>query len=99
VTTRVFDILRGSSGAGDSGTPLLCIGHTDRSAILRLNDSAVALGLTANGLADAVRTSMADFVEGGGGHAKAGAVRVRAGFVKDAVNELVRAASAAAQKA
>jgi RecJ-like exonuclease len=99
VTTRIFDILRGSSGGSDSGPPLLCIGYTDRSAIMRLNDSAVGLGLSANDLADAVRTSMADFVEGGGGHMKAGAIRVRAGFVKDAVNELVRAASAAAQKA
>lgn len=93
VTTRVYDRLC----AQDRG-PLLCIGYTDRSIIMRLNDPAVALGLSANGLAEKLKASMGDFVEGGGGHAKAGAIRVKQGFVKEVVNEVLRQTVAHAVK-
>ncbi len=83
ITTRVFDKLK-------SGRPLLCIGYTDRSVIMRLNDEAVALGLSANALAERMKATMGDFVEGGGGHARAGAIRAKKGFVKDVVNQLLR---------
>lgn len=86
ITTRVFDRLKGEK-------PLLCVGYTDRSVIMRLNDSAAGMGLGANGLAEKLKASMADFVEGGGGHAKAGALRVKNGFVKEVVGELVRTAA------
>ena len=92
ITTRVFDRLKGEK-------PLLCIGYTDRSIIMRLNDAAVASGLDANAIATKLKTSMADFVEGGGGHTKAGAIRVKADFVKDVLNELVREALATVPKA
>jgi RecJ-like exonuclease len=91
VTTRVFDKAKGSA-------PLLCIGYTDRSIIMRLNDPAVALGLSANLLAERLKASMGDFVEGGGGHAKAGAIRVRQGFVREVVNEVLRQTVARALK-
>ena len=94
ITTRVFDRLN----AGGGGKPLLCIGYTDRSIIMRLNDAAVASGLDANIIATKLKTSMADFVEGGGGHTKAGAIRVKADFVKDVLNELVREALATVPK-
>lgn len=90
ITTRVFDRLRERDGGA-----LFCIGYTERSVIMRLNDAAVAMGLDANGIAAKLKNSMADFVEGGGGHAKAGAIRVKPGFVKEVVNEVIRAASAA----
>lgn len=89
VTTHVFESISGER-------PLLCVGYNERSLILRLNDAAVALGLGANTLADALKATMPDFVEGGGGHAKAGAIRVREGFVKDVLNELLREAAARA---
>jgi RecJ-like exonuclease len=83
ITTRVFDKLKGEKA-------LLCIGYTDRSIIMRLNDAAASLGLSANTLAGKMKASMADFVEGGGGHVKAGAIRAKKGFVKDVLNELMR---------
>jgi RecJ-like exonuclease len=88
VTTRVFDKLK-------DGGPLLCMGYTDRSIIMRLNDGAMEAGLSATLLAEKVKGSMADFVDGGGGHAKAGALRAKQGFVKDVLNELVREAGRA----
>jgi RecJ-like exonuclease len=93
ITTRVFDTLRDEAKAAGAEKPLLCIGYTERSIILRLDDGAVSLGLSANELAERVKKSMADFVEGGGGHAKAGAIRAKEGFVKEVVNELIREAS------
>jgi RecJ-like exonuclease len=90
ITTRIYDKLR-------AGNPraLFCIGYTDRSVIMRLNDEAVALGLSANSLAKSISASMGDFFEGGGGHAKAGAIRAKTGFSKDILNELVKLASSA----
>jgi RecJ-like exonuclease len=85
ITTRVYDKLRSGSQR-----PLVCIGYTDRSLILRMNDQACALGFSANTLAKTVTSSMADFVDGGGGHAKAGAIRVKIGFTKEVMNELIR---------
>ncbi|NYZ73818.1 hypothetical protein H0O00_01625 [Candidatus Micrarchaeota archaeon] len=94
ITTRVFDKLN----AREADTPLLCIGHTDRSLIMRLNDKAVALGLSANDLAETIKKSMVDFVQGGGGHVKAGAIRVREGFAKEVLGELLREAGRIARK-
>lgn len=83
ITTRIFDKLKGEK-------PLVCVGHTDRMLILRLDDGAAELGLSANELAEKLKVSMADFVEGGGGHVRAGAIRAREGFVKEVLNELLR---------
>lgn len=82
ITTRVFDKLAREK-------PLVCIGYTERSLIMRLNDGAVASGLSANSLAESMKGSMGDFVEGGGGHAKAGAIRAKEGFVKEILNQLI----------
>jgi RecJ-like exonuclease len=85
ITTCIFERLKGDA-------PLLCIGHKENSLIMRLNDAAVALGLSANDLAKGIVKSMPDFVIGGGGHAKAGAIRVKPGFAKDVLGELMRRA-------
>ncbi|MBI5046847.1 hypothetical protein HZC07_03895 [Candidatus Micrarchaeota archaeon] len=86
ITTRVFDILNEEA---KSTKPILVIGYNERSIIMRLNDSAVALGVTANILAEKMLAAMPDFVEGGGGHDRAGAIRVRSGFVKDVLGQLM----------
>ncbi|MFN7991463.1 MAG: hypothetical protein U0R44_04875 [Candidatus Micrarchaeia archaeon] len=83
ITTRVFDKLRGE-------TPIVCIGITDRSLIIRLNDQAAGRGLSANTLAEKMKKAMADFIEGGGGHTRAGAIRAREGFVKDVLGQLLK---------
>jgi RecJ-like exonuclease len=85
ITTCIYEKLSGEKA-------LLCIGHTERSVIIRLNDAAAEAGLSANELAKGIVKSMADFVEGGGGHVKAGAIRVKSGFAKDVVAELTRQA-------
>jgi RecJ-like exonuclease len=93
ITTRVYDKL-----CMQGERPILCLGYTERSIIIRLNDRAAALGLSANELAEKIKSVMADFVDGGGGHAKAGAIRVKRGFAKDVLNELLRQATAMSKK-
>jgi RecJ-like exonuclease len=83
ITTCIFERL-----ARDG--PLVCIGHTEHSLIIRLNDAAAGKGLSANSLARGIVQDMPDFTVGGGGHARAGAIRVRKGFSKDVLGELVR---------
>lgn len=90
ITTRVYDKLRARAAGTGARRAVACIGYTDRSIIIRLDDAAASMGLNANELAMSVSQSMADFVEGGGGHAKAGAIRAKPGFVKEIVNELIR---------
>lgn len=88
VTTRVYDKIR--DAPENKGKAFICLGYTERSIIMRISDEAVALGLSANGLAENIKISMADFVDGGGGHVKAGAIKVKVGFVKEVLNEVIR---------
>lgn len=88
VTTRIFDKIR--TGPEGHGKAIICLGYTERSIIMRISDEAVALGFSANTLAQKMKDSMADFVDGGGGHVKAGAIKVKVGFVKEVLNELSR---------
>ena len=83
ITTRIFERFM-------DGKPVVCIGYTDRSIIMRINDSAAEKGLGANKIAAKVLETMGDFVEGGGGHVKAGAIRVKPGFVKEVLSEILR---------
>lgn len=85
ITTRVYDKLR-----AENSRPLICVGYTEYSVIMRINDEGVERGLSANALAENVTKIMADFVKGGGGHAKAGAIMVRPGFAKEVLGELQR---------
>jgi len=85
ITTCIFERLSRDS-------PLFCIGYTENSLIMRLNAAAAEKGLSANELARSIRESMEDFVVGGGGHDRAGAIRVKSGFARDVLNELLREA-------
>jgi RecJ-like exonuclease len=86
ITTKIFEDMSGEE-------PLLVIGHNDRSLIMRLNEAAEKIGLSANDLAKKIIETMPDFVDGGGGHIRAGAIRVKQGFVKEVLNELIRQAN------
>jgi RecJ-like exonuclease len=83
ITTCIFERLNREES-------LVCVGHTEHSLIIRLNDAAAKLGLSANAIARGIVQDMPDFTVGGGGHVNAGAIRVRKGFSKDVLNELVR---------
>jgi len=83
ISTRVFDRLKRE-------TPLMILGICGRSVIMRLNDAAVAKGLAANSIAAKLMGTMKDFVHSGGGHKKAGAIRVEEGYSNAVVDEIIR---------
>jgi RecJ-like exonuclease len=83
VTTRVFEKLNGEE-------PLVVLGLGERTIIIRINDAAAAKGASADKIAKQILQSMPDFAESGGGHVKAGAIRVKVGFVDSVVEEIIR---------
>jgi len=82
ITTRIFEEKMNSG-------PVIVIGYNERTLILRLNEGAEKMGLGANLLAEEMQKCMGDFVEGGGGHIRAGAIRVRQGFAKEVLSQLI----------
>jgi len=91
VTTRVFDRLEGKAAG-----PLLVLGIGERTIIMRLNQAAADEGLSADTIAKKMQETMRDFVESGGGHAKAGAIRVKEGFAGAVAEEIARMLAARA---
>jgi RecJ-like exonuclease len=83
VTTRVFEKL-------NSEKPLIVLGLGERTVILRINQAAADKGISANTIAKKIQETMPDFVESGGGHKKAGAIRVKVGFVESVKNGIIR---------
>lgn len=70
--------------------PIVCIGTNPKTIILRINDLAINEGFETNVIVEKLKSSMPDFIESGGGHPKAGAIRVKEGFVKDVLNQILR---------
>src|SRR3989338_1801731 len=65
--------------------PHIVIGYSGRFIVLRANDAAMRHGIRLNVLVETLKSSMASFIESGGGHPKAAAIRVREGFLKEVV--------------
>ncbi len=83
VTGRVFEV------AGAKGAAVV-IGYSKRTLIFRLNDEAVANGLDARRIIEGMKANFSDFVENGGGHARAAALRIKEGFEAAAVEEIIK---------
>lgn len=83
VTTKIFE-------DNNFGGPLVTLGYNERTIIIRINEEAEKLGLSANKIAEEIKSKMDQFVEGGGGHAKAGAIRIKKGFVESVLGEILR---------
>jgi len=90
VTTRVFDRLKENTPG-----PLVVLGIGERTIIMRLDQAAADRGLGADKLAKKMLETMRDFTESGGGHAKAGAIRVKEGFANAVVDEIVKLVASA----
>ena len=56
----------------------------------RLNDAALLNGLRGNEIIAKMRERFSDFVENGGGHARAAALRIREGYENAAVEEIIK---------
>ncbi len=83
ITGRVLEI------TGRTG-PMLVIGYSKKTIVLRANDSAVANEIKANAIVEEMKTRLSGFVENGGGHARAAALRVKGSFETAVVEEIIK---------
>lgn len=83
ITGRMLDLVGGK-------TPMVAIGYAKKSVIFRLNDEAVSNGIKANGIIEKMKQNFSDFVENGGGHARAAALRIKEGFENAAMEEIIK---------
>lgn len=81
ITTRGFEL------AGTA--PAVVLGVWKDGLSFRINDGAIQKGVHANLIIEAVKEEMPDFIEGGGGHARAASLRIREGFVNSVVEKIV----------
>ncbi|MFA5077087.1 MAG: DHH family phosphoesterase [Candidatus Micrarchaeia archaeon] len=70
--------------------PLLVLGFARKGLIFRLNGAAASRGIRGDEIVRRMKSSFPDFVENGGGHARAAALKISEGFENAAVDEVVK---------
>jgi len=73
--------------------PIIILGYGKKTIVIRLNQLAADAGYSAEQLISELKVSMKDFIESGGGHTKAAAIRTQEGYAKsvcDALVELIK---------
>lgn len=83
ITGRVFELVKGEK-------PVAVIGFGKKTIIFRISDEAVNAGIRANEIILRMKDTFSDFVENGGGHARAAALRVKEGFESAAIEEIIK---------
>ncbi|MCP4647717.1 MAG: hypothetical protein GY852_08305, partial [bacterium] len=81
ITTRGFEL------AGDA--PAVVLGVWKNGLSFRINAGAIEKGVHANEIIASLKEEMADFIMGGGGHARAASLRIREGFVDSVVDKII----------
>ncbi len=69
---------------------VVVVGYWKNGLSFRINKGAVEKGFGANYFIEELKKRMPDFLEGGGGHGRAAALRIRDGFGEHVVNEIKR---------
>ena len=83
VTGKVHDIIE-----EQTNKPLIVLGYSHDTAMFRANRKAVLNGFNANEIIQVVKKEYDKFVESGGGHPGAAAIRYKKGFKKVILNAL-----------
>ncbi len=86
ITTRGFELVEG---------PAVVLGVWKNGLSFRINSGAIEKGVMANEIISALKKEMPDFIEGGGGHARAASLRIREGFVDSVVEKIIEKVKAA----
>jgi RecJ-like exonuclease len=79
ITTRGFELVT---------EPAVVLGIWKKGLSFRINGGAIELGIRADSIISELRSEMGDFIEGGGGHARAASLRIREGFVDSVVEKI-----------
>lgn len=83
VTGKIHDLIE-----KDTDKPLVVLGWTDDMGMFRANRKAVLKGFNASNIIQEVKSEYGKFVESGGGHPGAAAIRYKKGFRKIILNAL-----------
>ena len=86
ITTRGFELVE---------DPAVVLGVWKNGLSFRITDGAIKKGIKANEIISALKEEMPDFIEGGGGHARAASLRIREGFVDSVVEKIIEKVKAA----
>lgn len=82
LTSRAFELVM-HEGA------VVVLGVWEGGISFRVTEDAVLRGIVANRIIDAVKGKMGSFIEGGGGHGRAASIRVKKGFTKEVLEEVL----------
>ena len=69
---------------------VVVIGVWEGGASLRISGEAVKRGANANEIISSLKGTMGDFIISGGGHGRAASLRIKTGFTKEVVGEIIR---------
>jgi len=86
ITTRGFELVE---------EPAVVLGVWKNGLSFRINSGAIGKGIQANEIIAILKEEMPDFIEGGGGHARAASLRIREGFVDSVVEKIIEKAAEA----
>jgi RecJ-like exonuclease len=82
LTTRAFELVMHEG-------PVVVLGVWEGGISFRLNEDAVLRGMNASAVIEAVKAKMGSFIESGGGHGRAASLRIKRGYTKEVLEEVV----------
>jgi RecJ-like exonuclease len=83
---------------GNKDTPVITIVYTGRNISFRSNKAAIDAGLDISKAIFGLKEQMKQGIESGGGHKAAAALRVKPGYLKDALDKIVHLISSQIKK-
>ncbi|MEM4195508.1 MAG: DHH family phosphoesterase [Candidatus Anstonellales archaeon] len=81
ITSIAYDMVKGENA--------IVLGYSEKYIIFRVTDEA-AKKVNANEIIEKIKSSAPDFIESGGGHDKAASLKIRKGFEKEILEEIVK---------
>ncbi len=82
LTSRAFELVM-------HGGPAVVLGVWEGGISFRVNEEAALMGMNATKAISAVKERMGSFIESGGGHGRAASLRIKRGFTKEVLEEVV----------
>lgn len=82
LTSRAFELVMHEG-------PVVVLGFWEGGISFRLNEDAVLRGINAGRIIGAVKEKMGSFIESGGGHGRAASLKIRRGYTKEVLEEVI----------
>lgn len=82
LTSRAFELVMHDG-------PVVVLGVWEGGISFRVNEEAAIMGVNATKIISAAKGKMGDFIESGGGHGRAASLRIKKGFTKEVLEEVI----------